>query len=129
MQERTQKIVQTTLLAGLGVGAILLIARFHKRILNYFYSLTNPLYNQKVEIVTNAAECQKVLDQLKLHCQKYSVLGFDCEWVTVNGQRRKVALLQLSSAEGLCGLFRLCKMERLPNDLRVSINIVQDITF
>lgn len=67
MQERTQKIVQTTILAGLGVGAILLIAKFHKKILHYFYRLrsNNPLYNQRIELVSTPDECQKVLDQLK----------------------------------------------------------------
>lgn len=46
------------------------------------------------------------------------MLGFDCEWVTVGGTRRPVALLQLSSCEGLCALFRLCCLKQIPKTLR-----------
>lgn len=52
------------------------------------------------------------------HCQTFKVLGFDCEWITVGGSRRPVALLQLSSHRGLCALFRLCHMKQIPQDLR-----------
>lgn len=52
------------------------------------------------------------------HCDNYNVLGFDCEWVTVGGTRRPTALLQLSSSEGLCALFRLCCMKQIPKSLR-----------
>lgn len=52
------------------------------------------------------------------HCHKMKVLGFDCEWVTVGGTRRPIALLQLSSSQGLCALFRLCCMKQIPKSLR-----------
>lgn len=45
-------------------------------------------------------------------------MGFDCEWVTVGGTRRPTALLQLSSGEGLCALFRLCCLKQIPKSLR-----------
>jgi exonuclease 3'-5' domain-containing protein 2 len=51
-------------------------------------------------------------------CKEFPVLGFDCEWVTVNNERRKVALIQLCSPEGLCGLFRVCKFSSFPPELR-----------
>lgn len=51
------------------------------------------------------------------HCSTYPVLGFDCEWVTVKGSRRPVALLQLSSYEGQCVLFRLCRLQTLGPEL------------
>lgn len=46
------------------------------------------------------------------------MIGFDCEWVTVNNERRKVALIQICSSEGLCGLFRVCKFANIPVELR-----------
>lgn len=52
---------------------------------------------------------------------KYAVLGFDCEWVTVNNERRKVALLQLATSEGLCALFRLCRFPSIPQELRALL--------
>lgn len=47
------------------------------------------------------------------------MLGFDCEWVTVGGNRRPVALLQLATHKGLCALIRLCNLHRIPPELRV----------
>lgn len=49
------------------------------------------------------------------------MLGFDCEWVTVQGSRRPVALLQLSTYTGLCGLIRLCKLGKMPPELRTIL--------
>lgn len=45
-------------------------------------------------------------------------MGFDCEWVTVSGARRPIALLQLASHKGLCALFRLCNLKSIPKGLR-----------
>lgn len=52
------------------------------------------------------------------HCDEYRTIGFDCEWVTVNKERRKIALIQLCSSQGLCGLIRVCKFSRFPLELR-----------
>lgn len=57
------------------------------------------------------------------HCETFNVLGFDCEWVTVSNERRKVALIQLCSDKGLCALFRVCKFNKIPTELR---EILQD---
>ncbi|CAG2056043.1 unnamed protein product, partial [Timema podura] len=51
-------------------------------------------------------------------CTKLSALGFDCEWVTERGSRRPVALLQLASVDGLCALYRLCKVHYIPTQLK-----------
>lgn len=51
-------------------------------------------------------------------CEKYPVLGFDTEWVTVKGSRQPIALLQLSTAKGLCALLRLCCMRQIPPELK-----------
>lgn len=52
------------------------------------------------------------------HCEEYPTIGFDCEWVTVNSERRKIALIQLCSSQGLCGLIRVCKFPKIPLELR-----------
>lgn len=46
------------------------------------------------------------------------MLGFDTEWVTLNGNRQPIALLQLSTAKGLCALLRLCCLRQIPPELR-----------
>lgn len=46
------------------------------------------------------------------------MLGFDCEWVTVGGSRRPVAMLQLASHRGLCALVRLCHLKHIPSSLK-----------
>lgn len=54
-------------------------------------------------------------------CCELGVLGFDCEWVTVGGARRPIALLQLASHDGFCALFRLCRLKKIPPELRVIV--------
>lgn len=48
------------------------------------------------------------------------MLGFDCEWVTTNGHKHPVGLLQLATHRGFCALIRLCRLRRIPAELRVS---------
>lgn len=52
------------------------------------------------------------------HCREYNVIGFDCEWVTINGSRRPIALMQLATHRGLCALIRLCYLQRVPVELK-----------
>lgn len=40
------------------------------------------------------------------------MIGFDCEWVTVNASRRPVALLQLAAHNGYCALIRLHRLQQ-----------------
>lgn len=54
------------------------------------------------------------------HCDEFPVLGFDCEWLTVGGTRRPVALLQLTTHRGLCALIRLSHLRMIPSELKVS---------
>lgn len=64
--------------------------------------------------------CLTCLLSINRHAEEYNVLGFDCEWVTVGGTRRPIALLQLASHKGYCALIRLCHLQRIPPELRVS---------
>lgn len=60
--------------------------------------------------------------------QNQKILGLDCEWVSVKSLRNPVALLQLAAPNGFCSLFRLCSMEYIPTELKVSINSI-DISY
>ncbi|KAH8419192.1 hypothetical protein KR222_010059 [Zaprionus bogoriensis] len=77
-----------------------------------------PLKYKRIEVISSLHDSQHILVELKNDCQSFKVLGFDCEWITVGGSRRPVALLQLSSHKGLCALFRLCCMKQIPSGLR-----------
>lgn len=73
----------------------------------------------KVHVVGDYATCQDFTLQLKLHCEDYPVLGFDCEWWCTSsmGNNRKVALLQLASAGGLCILVQMTRLHSIPQEL------------
>ena len=72
----------------------------------------------KIHIITNTEECQKIVTRLRKDLDTYKVLGFDCEWLTVDGNRRPVALLQLASHTGLCALIRLSHLKHVPGELQ-----------
>uniref|UniRef100_A0A1A9WQ42 3'-5' exonuclease domain-containing protein n=1 Tax=Glossina brevipalpis TaxID=37001 RepID=A0A1A9WQ42_9MUSC len=58
---------------------------------------------------------------LRSHCSNYKILGFRCEWVHVEGNRKPVALLQLCSPKAFCVLFRVYFMRRIPKSLRALL--------
>lgn len=76
-----------------------------------------------IKIITSEEECEEVVSNLRSRCAEYHAIGFDCEWVTINGKRSPVALVQLSSFDGYCGLFRLCQIKSIPQCLK---NLLQD---
>ncbi|CAO1397422.1 unnamed protein product [Diamesa hyperborea] len=125
MSDNSQKIaLRTTLIAGFSLGTIFLLAKYHKAIYKNFIRVKNFIFfdfkssKLKIEICNNPEECRSVLSRIKTHCLNYPVIGFDAEWVTVNGSRRPVALIQLCSDQGLCALIRLSEIERIPQELR-----------
>ncbi|XP_055312174.1 exonuclease 3'-5' domain-containing protein 2-like isoform X2 [Sitodiplosis mosellana] len=63
--------------------------------------------------------------QLKLHCEEYNVLGFDCEWVSRWGSRQPVALLQLSTHRGMCVLIQLSQLRHIPSELK---SLLEDVS-
>lgn len=95
---------------GLGLGIFVACRRYNVNLRSLWDRNRNPLRHQRIRIVTNSKECRSALLEIRKDLVKSNVLGFDCEWVTVNGVRRPVALLQLASQSGLCTLFRLCAM-------------------
>ncbi|XP_021709000.1 exonuclease 3'-5' domain-containing protein 2-like [Aedes aegypti] len=85
---------------------------------------TNPLknpfqvMNHSVHIITTASKYTELIRQMSYACRSYPVIGLDCEWVTIYGQRQKVALLQLAFKYGICLLIRLFQMDSFPTELR-----------
>lgn len=79
--------------------------------------------NYTVQVVTCSSELQDLIRQIRSHCENFPVIGFDCEWWSIKGPRRPVALLQLASPGGLCVLARLCQMNSLPTAL---LNLLGD---
>uniref|UniRef100_A0A1A9ZM47 Exonuclease 3'-5' domain-containing protein 2 n=1 Tax=Glossina pallidipes TaxID=7398 RepID=A0A1A9ZM47_GLOPL len=108
---------KSALLAGAGIGLLFMVVK-RQHLLSYWNRFQNPLKRKHVVLIQNTNDCQKVVNILKSHCSDYKVLGFDCEWVTVSGSRRPVALLQLCSNRGYCALFRLCCIRQIPKSLR-----------
>ncbi|KAL9873118.1 exonuclease 3'-5' domain-containing protein 2-like isoform 1-T1 [Glossina fuscipes fuscipes] len=66
-------------------------------------------------------KCNDMVKTLKSHCSDYKILGFHCEWVTVKGKNRSVAMLQLCSPKAFCAIFRLWHMRRIPKSLRAVL--------
>ncbi|BFF88978.1 exonuclease 3'-5' domain-containing protein 2 [Drosophila madeirensis] len=116
--EKTKKFA----IFAAGVGLVYVLVRHRHSLLSRLRrnSRSSPLRNSRVEVINSNSDpaTQVVLNELRTHCQSFKVVGFDCEWITVGGSRRPVALLQLSSHKGLCALFRLCHMKQIPRDLR-----------
>lgn len=73
--------------------------------------------SETVKVVSSLDECRRVVSQLEHDSKDYRVLGFDCEWVTVNGVRRPVALLQICS-NSVCALIRLSHLKHVPLELQ-----------
>ncbi|XP_059620765.1 exonuclease 3'-5' domain-containing protein 2 [Phlebotomus argentipes] len=120
MSAENRSLLRNTLVASVGIGLVYIMARYRRDVVRKWRSVwtSNPLQSQTIEVVNNVEQCQRVVEILKNHCRKFQVLGFDCEWVTVNGVRHPIALLQLASHSGLCALFRLSHIRGIPADLR-----------
>ncbi|KAL9873122.1 exonuclease 3'-5' domain-containing protein 2-like isoform 1-T1 [Glossina fuscipes fuscipes] len=102
------------LVVNIVVGLItLVVAAFFAIVL---FKIIKKIFNYLTQ-----SKCDDMVAKLKSHCRKYKVLGFDCEWVTVKGERRPVALVQLCSIERFCVLFRLNRMLWIPESLRALL--------
>lgn len=109
------------LVAGVGLGLVVAAAacRKYNVISNIKRYLFDPLKHQKVHIILTPSECSRVVSLIQADVAKFNVLGFDCEWLTVDGIRRPVALLQLATHSGLCALFRLSHLNpSMPAELK-----------
>ncbi|XP_026484497.2 exonuclease 3'-5' domain-containing protein 2 [Vanessa tameamea] len=71
-----------------------------------------------IKIITSEESCEEMVQELRRRCTQHHAVGFDCEWVTEQGKRHPVALLQLSTYDGCCVLFRLSHMKSFPKSLK-----------
>lgn len=101
-------------LISLGITIGILRHREIRTFLNVLYRKLK--FQYVTQVATSTAECTNCIQQIKKKCSEIRVLGLDCEWVT-KGKRRPVALLQLATPDGLCTLFRLCRLKEVPKDL------------
>ncbi|XP_055323361.1 exonuclease 3'-5' domain-containing protein 2 isoform X2 [Sitodiplosis mosellana] len=120
-QNRPGFTTTTIAAAAAGIGLCFVVTKYRTQILKKLKIILNssdPLRNQQIQVINNVEECRALMRNLKTHCDEFSVLGFDCEWVTVGGVRRPVALLQLTSHRGLCALVRLSHLQMIPSELK-----------
>uniref|UniRef100_A0A1A9WQ40 3'-5' exonuclease domain-containing protein n=1 Tax=Glossina brevipalpis TaxID=37001 RepID=A0A1A9WQ40_9MUSC len=78
-------------------------------------------YQNYLERCEHDKPCDEIVNTLRKYCSNYKVLGFDCEWVSQGRYRNRVALLQLASSNGFCGLFHLCRMRHIPKSLKTLL--------
>ncbi|XP_045760722.1 exonuclease 3'-5' domain-containing protein 2 [Maniola jurtina] len=76
-----------------------------------------------IDIISSEQDCDQAIVKLRTKCWEHHAIGFDCEWVTEQGRRQPVALLQLSTFDGYCALFRLNQIKSIPKALQ---DLLQD---
>ncbi|XP_076804357.1 exonuclease 3'-5' domain-containing protein 2-like [Clavelina lepadiformis] len=64
-----------------------------------------------IYVVTSYADLESILPRFESDLKQIKLLGFDCEWSTINKRSGPVSLLQLATTSGLCILVRLCLYE------------------
>ncbi|XP_031626495.1 exonuclease 3'-5' domain-containing protein 2 [Contarinia nasturtii] len=104
-----------------GIGLCFVAVKYRSPIIKQIKVMANytdPLRNQKVRVIDTVDECRTLMRNMKMHCNEYNVLGFDCEWVSFAGTRRPVSMLQLTSHRGLCALIRLSHLQMIPSELK-----------
>ncbi|XP_060810505.1 exonuclease 3'-5' domain-containing protein 2 [Amyelois transitella] len=97
------------------VGATYLFRRYTNKNRREAYYVFNYL---NIKTVCTVNECYEVIKELKRRCSSHNAVGFDCEWIYENRCRKPIALVQLSSYDGYCGLFRLDKLTFVPSVLK-----------
>lgn len=72
----------------------------------------------------NTQSCKTDLEKIREDLEEYPVLGIDCQWTpTFDGNRSRIALLQLATHKGNILLIALKKLTPIPYELR---EILQD---
>jgi len=94
---------------------------------------------KQIDVVNSVKQCEQIAVNLEkfviyfpinliIHlknvlrsCTSLPIIGLDCEWVTQNGIRQPVALLQIADGDGMCYLIRLSKFKTISSTLSVNI--------
>ncbi|XP_045458128.1 exonuclease 3'-5' domain-containing protein 2 [Melitaea cinxia] len=74
--------------------------------------------NLNINLITSEEDSEDAVNELRRRSARYHAIGFDCEWVSDQGKKHPVALLQLSTNDGYCALFRLSHLKSIPNCLK-----------
>jgi len=105
-------------------GSVLLAYEIWRRRSN-IYNLNKEIHSHrsvgsktKVSLVNSEEDWSKISKQLKRDIDHFPFIGVDTEWVNVKGKGRPISMLQLATYSGHCALIRLCRMHRIPDDLR-----------
>lgn len=86
MSDKT-RIIQNSLIVGVvGFGALYLIAKYRKSILDQLIRIVNNGRNnmkKQIFVLNTAQECNNFVLKIKESCSAYNVVGFDAEWTMV----------------------------------------------
>uniref|UniRef100_G3MNI8 3'-5' exonuclease domain-containing protein n=1 Tax=Amblyomma maculatum TaxID=34609 RepID=G3MNI8_AMBMU len=97
-------------LAVLTAGAVGCIALSAYQVRKKLHKYVQRLFTSKVVVCSSLEEFKEVEELFLKLCHESSVVGLDCEWVSVGKCRRNVALLQLAPSRDFSVLLRICKM-------------------
>ncbi|XP_063393669.1 exonuclease 3'-5' domain-containing protein 2 isoform X1 [Cydia fagiglandana] len=109
--------VTTVIITILSAAVVFIVLKYKWRI----RKASEAFHYMNVLIVTDEEACNSVVTIIRRKCVYQNAIGFDCEWVTVGRKRQPVALLQLSTLDGFCGLFRLNQMKTVPSSLKALL--------
>ncbi|XP_061708949.1 exonuclease 3'-5' domain-containing protein 2 isoform X1 [Cydia pomonella] len=109
--------VTTVIITLLSAVVVFTVLKYKRRI----RKASEALHYMNISIVTNEETCNSAVTIIRRKCAYQNAIGFDCEWVTVGRKRQPVALLQLSTLDGFCGLFRLNQMKTVPSSLKALL--------
>ncbi|XP_063959040.1 exonuclease 3'-5' domain-containing protein 2-like [Lytechinus pictus] len=102
------------------------------------YQPVTVIENYDIFVIDSSSEHRLAVESFAEAAKLLKVIGLDCEWVTKDGQRQPVALLQISSpVNQSCLLFRLDQLGgKLPesigkiledrNTLKVGVGVIDD---
>lgn len=98
-----------------GIGLTLLTSKTASRFFaRYLGSSSKPSWDKSIKVASNESECITLVNELKTDLKVSKVFGFDCEWTQDGSKRNRVALLQLATQEGQCGLFQIHLYSSVP---------------
>ncbi|PSN47595.1 Exonuclease 3'-5' domain-containing protein 2 [Blattella germanica] len=116
MSHKNKHIVTGIICATVGFGIAYVLRRYRSNVLQKLrkFQVKNP----QIVVVSTVEDCQLIVKNIESRCSHYRVLGFDCEWVTRNGRRCPIALMQIASSDGFCALIRLSTLTEFPQNLK-----------
>ncbi|XP_034235121.1 exonuclease 3'-5' domain-containing protein 2 isoform X2 [Thrips palmi] len=118
-RNKTALAVVAGISTGVGLALLTSQSRTASRFfLRYICASKQPYWNMTVKVASNESQCIALVNELKSDVKFTKVLGFDCEWTQDGSKRNRVALVQLATLEGQCGLFQIHLYSSVPNVLQ-----------